>query len=125
LNKMSNSPITLNENTQAQAASPAAMAKETLIEGEETAVVQPLVSDVEVYGDEKEKRLAEFVFAMDKKRADANGAAAREVTDSLIASLVENSDKVSITSNHTLRLRTKSRLERTKSTAWPTMPFTW
>jgi hypothetical protein len=91
---MSYTPEKNGENTQAQAASPAAMA--TDIKGEEAAVVQPLVSEVEVYGDEKEKRLAEFVFAMDQERADANGAAAREVKSQQIASLVELSEKVEL-----------------------------
>jgi hypothetical protein len=65
--KMNNSTLALNENTKAQAACPAASVIQTMIEGEETAVVQPLVSEVEVYRDEKEKRLAEHVLAMEKK----------------------------------------------------------
>lgn len=60
----------------------------------------PVVSKAEeVYHDEKEKRLAEFVKGMEKKRADANGAAARQVREAMIDALVVEGEKVSLSTS--------------------------
>jgi hypothetical protein len=82
----------VEETTAAHATSPATKGTETMIQGEDSTVVQPFVS--EVYKDEKERRLAEFVIAMDKNRADAKGVQAREIRDMQINTLAVESDKV-------------------------------
>jgi hypothetical protein len=58
--------------------------------------VQPEVQEkTSEYADENERRLTEFVIAKDLKLATANGAQAQELRNSQIASLVEESEKVS------------------------------
>jgi hypothetical protein len=90
---MSYTPERVEVDTLDQATSAASVSKESIPESkEEKNVVQPKVS--EVYTDENERRLAEFCIAKEKKRAAANGAEAREIRDTQINSLTEESDKV-------------------------------
>jgi hypothetical protein len=92
---MSYTPDHVEESTLDQATLPAVKVTESTNvyeKVENKAVVQPKVT--EVYKDENERRLAEFCIAKDKKRAAANGAQAREIRDSQITTLTEESDKV-------------------------------
>jgi hypothetical protein len=71
-------------------------------------VVQPAVVS-EHNEDVHERRLREFVLAMEKKKAAATGSAAREVRDAQIVSLVEQSDMVRILPSYSFnRSRSKS-----------------
>jgi hypothetical protein len=90
---MSYTPEREEANTLSQATSPSTVSKESILESKEKkSVVQPKVS--EGFKDENERRLAEFCIEKDKKRAAANGAQAREIRETLILSLTEESDKV-------------------------------
>lgn len=61
-----------------------------------TETQKPTVSDAkEEYSDEKERRLAEFVVQIEKERADKNGAAARQVQETMINNLINESERVS------------------------------
>jgi hypothetical protein len=94
---MSFTPQQVEES--AHQATPATEVTESMFEskGADGKTSQPRVS--ELYGDEKEQRLAEFVFALEKKRADANGGAARETKDTMLSELSDVMNQVSL---HTL-----------------------
>jgi ABC-type Fe3+/spermidine/putrescine transport system ATPase subunit len=122
---MSYTPEREEANTLSQATSAATVSKESILESKEKkAVVQPKVT--EVYKDENERRLAEFCIEKDKIQAASNGAQAREKRDKQITSLTGESDKVrNAKANIILRLRIKSRLERTRFFGRTRTPSSW
>ena len=79
------------KSSLAQLATPSGSSENVRSEG---AIVQPEVKEQQQYADEKEKRLAEFVFGMQKKRADANGTEASKGKEKLISSLTQESEMV-------------------------------
>jgi hypothetical protein len=105
--EMSYTPVEENtlpqeESSLSYATSVGKLSKESIL-GEATVQdikiterVQPEVQEkTSEYADENERRLTEFVIAKDLKLATANGAQAQELRNSQIASLVEESEKVS------------------------------
>jgi hypothetical protein len=77
-------------NTLSQATSPAAVYKGSMNVGDESIMLQPVS---EVFKNEKEQRLADYVNAMEKKRFGANSQA-REIRDTQTLLLTDESDKV-------------------------------
>jgi hypothetical protein len=92
--------------------------------GKDGEAVQPLVS--EIYADEKEQRLAEFVFSLEKERADANGGNASKKKDSMLSGLTDVMEQVSLPIFLSLflsRLMNLSRLASLKSCTRKKRPY--
>ena len=86
--------MSINKASREQLATPRGSEEQVMMKVEGEALVQQPKVEEKVYADEKEKRLAEFVFEMQEKRADANGAASQQEKDALINALEEEGELV-------------------------------